>query len=193
MKVHRIVIGLDPRQRAALRAAAALAAELEAELLGLFVEDPDLLALAAFPFAREVGFPSATRRVIDRATMERSLRALAAELERACASAMRGAAVPWSFRSARGSLAAELLAAVAEKSVPALLLPPAVRAGPVVLCPPGTGTQSLAAFANLLSKAFGEAPTLLRGLPEEALLAPLLDAGHPVLVLAREPRASAPG
>ena len=57
MTLRRIVVGLDagPRDRAALEAAAQLAARMQAELVGLFVEDIDLLHLAGLPFAREVG------------------------------------------------------------------------------------------------------------------------------------------
>jgi hypothetical protein len=186
VKVRRVVVRLDSRERAALRAAAALAAELEAELLGLFVEDPDLLSFAALPFARELCFTSATQRALDRPAMERSLRALAAELERACAAAMRGAAVPWAFRSTRGSLAAGLLAA-AEESAPTLLLPPVVQANPVVICPSEAAAQDLAAVLEALARAFGEAASLLRGSPDEAMLGALLERGHPVLVLARGP------
>lgn len=183
MTVRRVIVGLDSRERAALTAAAALAAELEAELVGLFVEDPDLLSFAALPFAREVGFASATRREIDRAAMERSLLALAEELRRACAAATQDAAVPWSFRSARGALARELLAAAAQ-GAPALLLPPVVRANPIVLCPPGVDTQELVAVREALERAFGEACELFRELPGEDLVAGLLEAGHPVLVFA---------
>lgn len=116
MKIRRIVVGLDPSApgRGALEAAATLAGRAQAELLGLFIEDADLLQLAALPFAREVGFASATGRALDVAGLERRLRLLAAESERALAAAAGRIAVPWSFRVARGSLIAALLAAAAE-------------------------------------------------------------------------------
>ena len=51
----RILVALDasPRSLAALSTAGALAAELDAELSGLFVEDINLQRLLALPFARE--------------------------------------------------------------------------------------------------------------------------------------------
>ena len=105
MKLRRVVVGLEPtpQRRAALQAAAELAERMQAELIGLFVEDMDLLHLAGLPFAREVGFPSAVRRSLDVAAMERSLRAAARDLRRVCEEALERTSVPWSFRTARGS------------------------------------------------------------------------------------------
>jgi len=112
MKIRRIVVKVDParRRRAVLEAAAALAEKLEAELVGLFVENVDLLHFAGLPFAREVGFTSATRRPLDVAAMERSLRALAKDAHETLALVARGTPVRWSFRVARGPEAPELLA-----------------------------------------------------------------------------------
>ena len=116
MKIRRIVVGLDPapRTRTVLDAAAAVAEKLEAELLGLFVENMNLLHFARFPFAHEVGFPSATRRPLDVAAMERSLRIAATEARDMLAAVAGGTALRWSFRVTRGVLAAELLAAADE-------------------------------------------------------------------------------
>lgn len=116
MKIRRIIIGLEPapRTRTTLEAAARLAAQMEAELVGLFVENIDLLHFAGLPFAREVGFASATRRDLDVEGMERSLRALAREAQQTLAGVAGRVPVRWSFRVARGSGAAELLAAAAD-------------------------------------------------------------------------------
>ena len=48
MKIRRVIVGLDPalRSRALLEAAVELAGQMEAELLGLFVENQDLLHFA---------------------------------------------------------------------------------------------------------------------------------------------------
>jgi nucleotide-binding universal stress UspA family protein len=117
--IRRIIVGLDPRSpgRPALEAAAQLAARLRAELVGLFVEDIDLLHLAGLPFAREIGFPSATLRALDITSMERSLRALAGEVERTLAAIAGRAPLTWSFRVARGTLMSELRAAAAEGDI----------------------------------------------------------------------------
>jgi len=116
VKIRRVIVGLDPvlQSRALLEAAFELAGRMEAELLGLFVENQDLLHFAGLPFAREVGFASATRRTLDVESMERSLRALAQEAQRTLASVAGRTPVQWSFRTVRGSPAAELLAAAEE-------------------------------------------------------------------------------
>lgn len=116
MRIRRIIVGLEPatRNRAALEAAARLAGRLEAELVGLFVENINLLHFAGLPFAREVGFASATKRDLDIEGMERSLRAQAHETRQSLAAVAARVPVRWSFRVARGSMAAELLAAAVE-------------------------------------------------------------------------------
>jgi K+-sensing histidine kinase KdpD len=117
MKIRRVIVGLDPasQSRALLEAAAELAGQMQAELLGLFVENQDLLHFAGLPFAREVGFESATRRALDVESMERSLRALAQDARQVLEAVAGPAQVQWSFRVVRGAPAAELLA-VAEES-----------------------------------------------------------------------------
>jgi len=113
---QRILVALDasPHSLAALEAAVALAADLQAELLGLFVEDADLLRLAGLPFARELGLYSATSRPLEALQLERQLRARAHRAEQALAAMAERAHVRWSFRVVRGAIAAELLAAAAE-------------------------------------------------------------------------------
>jgi len=117
VKIRRIVVGLQaaPSSRAMLEAAAAYAAYAQAELMGLFVEDVDLLHFAGLPFAREVGAGSAGRRALDVSAMERSLRLAANEARAMLASVASGAALRWSFSVKRGVVAAELLA-VADES-----------------------------------------------------------------------------
>lgn len=110
--ISRILISLDMSTRgmAAIEAAAELAAQMRAELTGLFVEDVNLLRLANLPFAREVGYTSATGRPLAAPELESMLRAQAIEVRRLLASAAERAEVQWSFRVARGQLLAELLA-----------------------------------------------------------------------------------
>ena len=118
-RIRRVIVGLDPaaQSRALLEAAVELAGQMQAEILGLFVENQDLLHFAGLPFAREVGFESATRRALDIESMERSLRALAREARQALESAAEGTQVQWSFRVVRGAPAAELLAAAEESDL----------------------------------------------------------------------------
>jgi K+-sensing histidine kinase KdpD len=119
VKIRRVIVGLDPaaQSRALLEAAVDLAGEMQAELLGLFVENQDLLHFAGLPFAREVGFESATRRTLDVESMERTLRALAKEARQALESVAGSTQVKWSFRVVRGAPAAELLAAAEESDL----------------------------------------------------------------------------
>ncbi|MDH3671924.1 MAG: universal stress protein [Gammaproteobacteria bacterium] len=113
---RRIVVALDASDDslAALQAASKLAADLQAELLGLFVEDINLLRLAELPVAREVVYASRSARALDLSRLERALRMQAAELERALANAAETTNVRWSFRVARGHVATEVLATAEE-------------------------------------------------------------------------------
>lgn len=63
----RIVIELapGPLQGDSLAAATALAERVGAELVGIFIEDMDLLRFAALPFAREICFATAQRRRLE--------------------------------------------------------------------------------------------------------------------------------
>jgi hypothetical protein len=117
MTAHRIVVALDARTRPGdLEAAAALAGGIGAELLGLFIEDQDLLHFASLPFAHEIGHASAARRKLDVAAIERDLRARAREAERRLAGVAARIRVPSAFRVARGAAHAELLSAAAAKA-----------------------------------------------------------------------------
>ncbi|HET8701990.1 MAG TPA: universal stress protein [Nitrococcus sp.] len=110
--VERIIVLLDSSRaaRAALAAAAELAARREARLLGLFVEDTDLLRSASLPFGREIGFTSGRIRPISTTDMERRLRQQAEEARHLLAMAGRRRAVEWSLQVCRGRVEAETLA-----------------------------------------------------------------------------------
>ena len=110
--VHRILVALDASTHslAALAAAVELAAAMEAELEGLFVEDVNLLRLAGLPFAREVRH-TASLEALDSPRMERALKAQATQAREALAAAAGRAQVHWSFRVVRGQVAQEVLEA----------------------------------------------------------------------------------
>lgn len=116
LAIKRVLVALDASAHSlsALDAATGLAARLHAELLGLFVEDIDLLRLAALPFAREVGFLSGAERPLASGDIERLLRTQAADIRHALALAAERLQVPWSFQVARGRFLQEVLA-VAEQ------------------------------------------------------------------------------
>lgn len=103
-----------------METAAALASRMEAELLGLFIEDVNLLRLAALPFAREVSFFPARTRRLDSVGMERAIRAQASRAEAALLEAAGRQGVRCSFRVVRGEVTAQLLAAVRDIDLVAL-------------------------------------------------------------------------
>lgn len=114
--VRRILVALDVSKHslAALDAAVDLAARMEAELLGIFVEDLNLLRVAGLRGARQIRYPSATTEALDLAAMERDLRVRAEQARKALSAVAERAQVPWSFRVVRGQVASEVLAAALE-------------------------------------------------------------------------------
>lgn len=111
--IERIVVALDtsPQSTAALRAAVELAARMDVELEGLFVEDASLFYLCGFPSCREVGSHTALSSRIEGVGMERQLRAQAAVIREAMQRATAQSTVRWSLRVRRGAVLNELLAA----------------------------------------------------------------------------------
>ena len=109
----RILVALDASAsgRAALAGAAALAAELQAELLGLFVEDANLLRLASLPFSARSAWGPAAEEARNEETMARALRAEAALLRELLAREAERLHLRWSFRVTRGTVARELVEA----------------------------------------------------------------------------------
>lgn len=109
---RRILVGLDASRQSlqALETAALWAAEMGAELIGLFVEDAGLLDIAALPVSRAHGGAGE----LDRAMMERALRVQARHARQAMAGVAERSRLRWSFKVARGDIGRELLAAAAE-------------------------------------------------------------------------------
>ena len=143
--IERIVVALDasPQSVAALRAAVELAALMEAELEGLFVEDINLLRLCGFPFGQEVGSYTAQLRRLDNRGMERQLRIIAATIQQAMERAATQTPVRWSFHVRRGPVVEELLAAAQSAALLSL-----GRAGRVRRKGIGSTAQSLVSQAQ---------------------------------------------
>lgn len=114
--IQHILVALDasPHSLRALEAAAELAQALGAELTGIFVEDANLLKLAGLPFAQEIHFPKATTQKLDIVSMEKQLREQAGRAKEYMRQIAERDFLIWSFRVARGIVAAELLAAAME-------------------------------------------------------------------------------
>ncbi|HEX6305448.1 MAG TPA: universal stress protein [Anaerolineales bacterium] len=114
--IRRILVAIDgsPHSLAALKLAADLASKIEAELIGMYVEDINLLRLAELPITREVGFYSARVREIDVHRIKRQLRGQARRAEQALALIAESVEVRWSFHIAQGLIPAEILAAATD-------------------------------------------------------------------------------
>ncbi|MEQ1886900.1 MAG: universal stress protein [Bryobacteraceae bacterium] len=120
--IRRILVALDASSSSfvALDAAVDLAVRMEAELLGVFVEDAELLRAAESPFARELQYPYMQPAASSRTSLECLLRSQAEAARAALAGAAEKAQVRWTFRSVRGQVSPELLAAASEVDLIAL-------------------------------------------------------------------------
>lgn len=114
--IKRILVALDDSKKAIdlLRSAAALAAQLDAELIGLFVEDTELLRAADLPIFREINLNTRTRRKVNRFQIERIYQkrvdALLSEAERM----LTEMELEWQFTIARGSVVEEIQKAASD-------------------------------------------------------------------------------
>jgi nucleotide-binding universal stress UspA family protein len=114
--IRRILVALDasPLSASAIETAVQLAAYLRATLVGLFVEDIDLLRVAELPFAREVGSFSCSLREIELGGVERQLRVQEKLMQDRLLAAARRVHVPLDFRVVRGTVGSEILSAATE-------------------------------------------------------------------------------
>ena len=113
LTIRRILVAMDASQhsQAALDAAANVAALLDAELVGMFIEDINLLRVAQLPFVREVSFPVAETREIDVGKMEKYWRMQATLARRQLIELANQKKIEWSFYIERGSVSDRLLTA----------------------------------------------------------------------------------
>ena len=115
-RLRRILVALDAESSTpdSLEAAAEIAGRLRAELIGLFVEDVNLLRSAELPFVRQLSLSAATSEDFDTTTMERELRSLAMQTRRMFEAAARRQKIAHSFRVVRGQVTHEVEAASEE-------------------------------------------------------------------------------
>ena len=139
MQFRRIVVAIDgtPTSLAALEATAELASAWGAEVVGLFVEDMNLLRMASLPFAREVGSHSGAHRAINPGQFEREFRSQADRARNTLWYIAERYRLTASFQTARGSVNAELLKAMSEADMLSM----------------GKGGQSVAASLGLGTNA----------------------------------------
>ncbi len=96
---RRVLVALDagPDYLEPLARAAELAHEMEAELSALFIEDANLFRLVGLP-AAEIALGSGARRPLEARTLERELRARAAEARASLEEIARARQLSWSFQ-----------------------------------------------------------------------------------------------
>ena len=111
--VRRIAVAIDSSAHAtaALEAAADLAAQLHAELEGIFVRDIALTRLAALPVGREIQFLTGRGRDFTADALDAQNREQEISARRAIATAAAHARVTHAFRVAHGQVAVEVISA----------------------------------------------------------------------------------
>ncbi len=143
---NRVLLALDMLDEAALEAAVEIARLRSASLEGLYVEDTDLLRLAALPFAAEIAVTSAAARRLELVQLERELRAHATALRRQVEHQATRSQLEWSFSVTRGSRLTATLTNAQSSQVCVLGRPASFAAasgtkpGPVMVLFDGTPT-----------------------------------------------------
>ncbi len=102
--IGRVLILLDGSRLslAALEAAAEIASVRNAEVLGIFVEETNLLRAAGYGFAREVGGSSGLARPLEVAALETRMQTLAEQARRTLQQTMAGRGLVQSLKLCRG-------------------------------------------------------------------------------------------
>jgi nucleotide-binding universal stress UspA family protein len=123
--IRRVAVALDASAQSsqALQAAAELAASLQAELEGIFIEDINLIRLAELPFIREIRPASMTEETFNVQRMEQELRTLARQQQQKLELVAREKGLSCSFRIRRGQIRAEMMEIFTEVDVLTLCRP----------------------------------------------------------------------
>lgn len=110
---ERVVVALDAcsLRSTALEVAARLASASNGELVGLFVEDINLINLSSLPFSREISMRSLQTRSLETIEVERQLRQAAGEARRELARIADRMNIAWRFDVVRGEMNRELVSA----------------------------------------------------------------------------------
>lgn len=103
-KIARILVALDAQapNRTTIEAAVRLAEEFQAEIVGLFVTEADVLKLASLPTVRHLIGHTLTAQTLEPGAMERAFRVLADRARADLAAVAESHHVKWSFRTVSG-------------------------------------------------------------------------------------------
>jgi hypothetical protein len=156
-RLRRLLLDLGQAvaEREGIEAAAQIARLLELDLLGVFVEDEALLALAALPFARELQLPTHDWAGMEASRMAAELDRTAARLRRMVQENCARLGIPSGFEVVRGDPAACVTGLCGDADLLALVAPASAAgrgvgafprawnaalrsAAPVLLLPPRT-------------------------------------------------------
>jgi nucleotide-binding universal stress UspA family protein len=143
--IQTIAVAIDcsPHSRASLEAAAEMAARLKAELIGIFVEDINLLRVAGLPFAEEVRLYSSTTTKLDAGELERLLRQQAKQARELLQRTAEARTLRHTFRVLRGMVPEQLMQAAPEADILVL-----GRSGRSPSCRKGLGSTARAALSE---------------------------------------------
>lgn len=166
----RVVLGLEPSAPGrTMRLAVELAELLHVELLGLFLEDPSLRDLAAFPFAREFRLLGGGWQPIEPERLANDLEVAVRSAERLFVDAAKNLTTRCQFEVTRAA-AAQAIASISRSGDIIVLAEPTP--------PLGRATQR---FSSLLNAAFQSAAAVM------FVPADLAGVTGPVVAIAFEP------
>jgi uncharacterized protein (DUF2267 family) len=139
--IRSVLVALDDAcsDYETMETAAQLAADLHAELQGLYVEDVNVLRMAALPFTEEITAASGIARPIDAESMERAMRNKAEHVRRLMERTAARVRIRCSFSVARGHVTQSALLATSEAD---LVLFGSRSHAPAMRPPIGTRTRS---------------------------------------------------
>jgi len=118
-KVLQVLLALDAASHNidALETAISLASQLRAELIGLLIEDVQLLRSAKLPFAREIAAESGEERQITTDYIERALHAWSTEVQSQLAKEAQKANIKCTFRTVHNRRIETLLSETGESNL----------------------------------------------------------------------------
>jgi hypothetical protein len=138
-----VMLGSIESDRAALDALSLLAGKTPTEILGMFVEDIELLALAELPIAREYCMLTHVERRLQTPDIERQFRIQARAAQQALAEIAGRLGFPLSFRTVRGAITTLLRESLAETALAvAPCACPVDPPGQTAVILPGGGSRS---------------------------------------------------